>query len=394
MRRRSVLRALLGTGGVGLLAGCNGLFRGESGASPTPEPPPADRTSTAGGTSPTASRASSPDSYRPYRAAGAPRLDRPRGVHVRNLASADRFLTVVVTDGDETAFVESTAVAAGEVASFPDLLATGGRYGVFVETADGARRRYNWDVVEDLDDLWIDLTPEIAFHRPVRCLADCALAVAEGDRTVAYEVPEDVGVAEALGRTPAIAVDNDSPDRTRTTLRVWNRGRLRFAAGYDLPPDVRLLVPVLPASQRYDVLLGTDGGETSYDWQPSVRNTLYASLADGPTFRCGYVAHDLRVRNETDAALDLVVRVLTDADADEDEDDEPLFESSFALDAGERETVRSAVEPAGPFRFEVETDDGRVERYDWERCAPDGPIVVAVSDRGVYVSVRPTRSLP
>jgi hypothetical protein len=388
MRRRSVLRVLLGTGGASVLAGCNGLLQEESNASSTPNR--TATTSTAAEDSPLPQ--SSPDSDRPYRAAGVPRLDRPRGVHVRNLASTDRFLTVVVTDGDETAFVESTAVAAGEVVSFPDLLATGGQYGVLVETADGARRRYGWDVVADLDDLWVDLTPEIAFHRPVRCLADCTLTVTGESRTVAYEVPEDVGVAEALGRTPAVAVDNDSPDRTRTTLRVWNRGRLRFAAGYDLPPDVRLLVPVLPASQRYDVLLGTDDGETSYDWQPTVRNTLYASLADGPTFRCGYAAHDLRVRNETDAALDLVVRVLTDAD--EDEDDEPVFESSFALDAGERETVRSAVAPAGPLRFEVETGDGRTERYDWARCAPDGPIVVAVSDRGVYVSVRPTRSLP
>ncbi|WP_380679133.1 hypothetical protein [Salinigranum sp. GCM10025319] len=392
MRRRSVLRALLGTGGAGLLAGCNGLLREGSDASSTPDRTPAGRPSATGRASPAASGASSPGSDRPYRAADASRLDRPRGVHVRNLASTDRFLTVVVTDGDETVLVESTTVAAGEVASFPDLLATGGRYGVLVETADGARRRYDWDVVEDLDDLWIDLTPEIGFHRPIRCLADCALAVSEESRTVAYEVSDEVGVAEALGRTPAVAVDNDSPERTRATLRVWNRGRLRFAAGYDLPPDVRLLVPVLPASQRYDVLLGTDDGETSYDWQPSVRNTLYASLADGPTFRCGYAAHDLRVRNETDAGLAVVVRVLTDAN--DEEADEPLFESSFALGAGERKTVPSAVEPVGPFLFEVETGDGRVERYDWERCAPNGPITVAVSDDGVYVSVRPTRSLP
>jgi hypothetical protein len=73
--------------------------------------------------------------------------------------------------------------------------------------------------------------------------------------------------------------------------------------------------------------------------------------------------------------------------------EETLFERSFDLEAGAIETVPSAVDPAGPLRFEIVTDDGSVERYDWVRCAPSGPITVALSDRGAYVSVRPTREL-
>jgi hypothetical protein len=69
--------------------------------------------------------------------------------------------------------------------------------------------------------------------------------------------------------------------------------------------------------------------------------------------------------------------------------EETLFERTFELDSRAVETDPSAVDPAGPLRFEVETD-GAVERYNWVRCAPNGPITVAVSDDGVSVSVRPT----
>lgn len=383
MRRRSVLRALLGTATVSALSGCSGLFDRVAGRQSTATTRPEGSADPAEPAAIGSTPATSP-TPRPYRAAGRPALDRPRGIHVRNLGSADRFLTVVVSDGEETAFVDSTDVGANGSVAFPALLATAGRYEVLVETADGARRRYDWAVRADLDDLWVDLTPEVSFHRPVLCLDDCPFTAAGTERTLAYTVPPGVGVAEALGGTPAVAVDNDTGGETRATVHVWNQGELRFASSYDLPADVRVVVPVLPASRRYDLVLRTDDGEAIYDWQPSVRTTLYASLAGGPAFRCGYASHDLRVRNETDTAREVTVRVLTN------EGTETLFEGSFDLGANEVERVASAVEPAGPFRFEVETR-GTTVRYNWVRCAPNGPITVAVSDRGVHVSVTPVR---
>jgi hypothetical protein len=388
MRRRSILRALVGTTGASALAGCNAL----SGEDPDPTASPSGgvdsagttESSGAGGAEPGGSpRASSP---RPYRASDGPPLDRPRGLHVRNLGTADRYLTAVVTagesDGGTELLADSVVVPSGETVSFRDLIATEGRYGVLVETADGARRRYDWELGRAFGDLWVDLTPDVSFRRPVLCGPDCPFATTDGERTVAYEIPPDLAVSDALGSTPALAVDNDTGERSQARLHVWNQGRLRFASGYDLPADVRLVVPVIPASYRYNVVLRTAAGEAIYDWQPSVRNTLYASLTDGPSFRCGYADHDVRVRNETDAPRTVAVRVSTGA--------ETLFEGTFEVDANAVETVPAAVDPAGPFRFVVETD-GRTERYNWVWCAPNGPITVAVSDDGVYVSVQPTR---
>jgi hypothetical protein len=372
MRRRPVVRAILAAGLSGALAGCNALVGPDS-----PEATDTARTDTA--------RTSTAGSPGPYRVTGRPTLDRPRGVHLRNLVSTERFVTVVVAAGDDELLADSVSVPARGTVSFAGLVESAGRYRVLVETADGDRVGYDWRLRPAFDDLWIDLTPDVALHRPVLCLPDCPFAVDDDERTVVYEVPDDVGVGEALGRTPALAIDNDAARRRRVRIEVTDRGERRLATAYDLPPDVRALVPVLPASGRYDVALRTDDGEATYDWQPSVRTTLYASLAEGPGFRCGYADHDLHVRNETDAARRVRVRVLTG--------EETLFERSFDLEAGAIETVPSAVDPAGPLRFEIVTDDGSVERYDWVRCAPSGPITVALSDRGAYVSVRPTREL-
>jgi hypothetical protein len=398
MRRRSVLHALVASTALSSLAGCNALAGLDSSSSSpldSTSSPPGESTGAPPGTA--ASDDGSRTSGEPYRVADAPRLDRPRGLSVRNLGSTERFLTAVVSHDGSELFADSAPVPAGETVSFPGLIASEGEYEVLVETADGDRKRYRWRLSGDVDDLWVDLTPDIDFRRPVLCFTDCPFVTPDENGTVAYDVPADVSVAEALGRTPALALDNDTTERQRATLRIWSGGERRFAASYDLPPDVRALVPVLPASRRYVIILRTDDGETTYDWQPSVRHTLYASLDAEPTFRCGYADHDLVVRNETDVARTVRVRVYTGSAADDSENgngderdgETTLFERGFELDAGEIRRVPSAVDPAGPFRFAVETD-GTVERYNWVRCAPNGPITVSVSDRGVYVSVRPT----
>lgn len=388
MRRRPVLRALLGTTALSALGGCNALFARERDAATTqrattgPTAPDTSRTTASVSGTPEPSAAASTDSSAPYRADGVPTLDRPRGVHVRNLGSTERFVTAIVTapDTDREILAESVAVPAGGTRSFPNVLATPGQYGVLVETADGSRARYDWTVVDTLDDLWADLTPDVSFHRPVFCSTDCPFVVRTG--TVNYDVPAAVGVSGALGRRPTLAVDNDTPDEARLRLKIWQQGTLHLDAEYAVPPDVRLLVPVFPPEQRYDVLLRSADGEAIYDWQPSVTRTLYAALAGGPTFRCGYASHDLRVRNDSDTTRRLRLRVLTG--------DETLFERSFEVDANGTRTVPAAVAPAGPFRFEVATEDGLTETYNWVRCAPNGPIVVTVRDEGVSVAVRPT----
>lgn len=383
MYRRSVVRALLGTGLLGALAGCNGLIDDARSSSASPTPDAASASSTprekAASTTPDAT------AREPYRAAGAPLLDRPRAIHLRNLGSTSRFATLVLTAPDERREVHaaSTEIPPGETVSFPALLETAGVYDVLVETADGTREQYDWTVVEPLDDLWVDFLPGVAFRRPVLCFADSPFVVADADRTVGYEVPTALGVGDALGSTPALAIDTHETAEKRATLKIWTGGQLRFASRFDFPPDVRALVPVLPATNRYDVLLRTDDGQAIYDWQPSVRNTLHASLTGEPSFRCGYAFHDVRVRNETTRAQSLTVRVLTG--------ERTLFEQSFAVDAGEVSTAPAAVDPAGPLNFEILTDDG-TERFNWVRCAPTGPIIVAVSENGVYVSVQPIGS--
>lgn len=409
MRRRSVLHALAASVALGSLAGCNALAGSDSSSSSSLNPtasPSSLSGEPAGSPRGTATPTDgSTPSGEPYRIAGAPRLDRPRGITVRNLGSTERFLTTVVSHDGGELFADSTAVPAGETVSFSGLVASEGRYEVLVETADGDRREYAWALIRELDDLWIDLTPEVDFRRPVLCFTDCSFATFDANGTAAYDVPADVGVSEALGRTPALALDNDTQETTRAALRIWSGGERRFAASYELPPDVRALVPVLPASRRYVIILRTDDGEATYDWQPSVRHTLYASLDSGPTFRCGYADHDLVVRNETDVARTVRVRVYTGTTTDTSADgngnenangnenpstgETTLFERGFDLDAGEVRRVPSAVDPAGPFRFAVETG-GAVERYNWVRCAPNGPITVTVSDSGVSVAVRPT----
>lgn len=384
MRRRSVL-ALFAGSSLSALAGCNAILPGQSPTSTPAADTASDRTAVSEPSGQSATlrpdSTGATDATSPYRASGQPLLDRPRGVHVRNLGSRERFVTVVVTasGAGEELLAASTPVPAGETTSFPDLLRSRGRYGVLVETADGSRDRYDWAAVDTLDDLWIDLVPDPSFRRPVFCPPDSPFVV--GDPTVAFDVPADVGVREALGRAPALAIDTHAREERRVRLKIWHQGRLRLDARYDFPPDIRALVPVFPAGRRYDILLRSQSGESIYDWQPLVRNTLYAELSDVPAFRCGYANHTLQVRNETDTGRRVTVRVLTG--------ETTLFDRSLDVDANATETVPSAVDPLGPFRFEVAVDGGPVEEYNWVRCAPNGPIVVSVSDDGVYVSVRP-----
>jgi hypothetical protein len=371
VNRRALLRATLGTGLSALSAGCGGLFAGESRV--------AESSSTPTRATQSPRETATPD--RPYRIPEAPSLDRPRGVHVRNFGGSDRFLTLVVRDGETDVFVASRDVGAGEAVAFADLLASAGDYGVVVETADGSRERFDWTVTDAFDDLWIQLTPEIGFRRLARCTPDCPPVSTGGAVRAPLYVPTDVSAPEALDRPAAVALDNDADEPRRVRFRLWGGDALQFEYGYVVPPDVRAVVPIQPARFRYRAVVRTDDGEATHDWLPGARGTLYAVVGGEPRFRCGFTNHDLSVRNETDDDRAVTLRIGTG--------DESLFSGTFELAAGEDETIPAAVDPAGVFRFRVETDDGRSKVTDWGTCASNGLLIVSVREQGILLSVQP-----
>lgn len=370
MRRRTLLRTVLPVAGAGTFSGCNGLFDRGSGPDSGSEP---------GGTPGSTAEPTGAPSL-PYRAARGPTLDRPRGVLVRNLGSRERFVTLVVADGDAEVFVASRTIGAGEEQPFPGLVATGGSYRTFVETADGARRRYDWEVTDGFGDLWVELTPGIRVRRPALCTPDCRPLSTDGTTADAYRLPADIDLADVLDGRPAVALDNDGDDSRRASVRVAGRTGTVLDYDYEVPAGVRAIVPVAPPQPRFRVHVRTDAGEVDREWLPGVRSTIYASLGGEPRLRCGLSGHDLRVLNETAADRQVSVRAWSEGDR--------LFEGSFALDGGESRTVPSAVGPAGLLRFRVRTADGLDEEFDWGFCAPNGTIVVSVSDAGLFVSVQ------
>jgi hypothetical protein len=405
--RRTVLRASLATGALSLSAGCNGLFGGDPPAETTP-----DRTATTDADAatgdgpdpandgPGGTRATATASPEPYRAADAPALDAPRGVRLRNLGTGPRYVTLVVRHGGADVFVASRTVAARGTTLFPALVATAGEYEVVCETADGSRRAFGWTVGHDASDLWVGLGgpgaggdgddargSDISVRRLALCGPDCPALSTGGESIPSLRPPDDLSLDAALGRTPAVALDNGGSDVRAARLRLWDGDRLHFDFGYRLPAGVRALVPLQPSIPRYRVGVSTADGEARHEWFPGVRATLYADVAGVPRVRCGLAAHDLRVRNETGAARVVRVRVTTGAGAGDAA--QTLYEGSFDLAAGTAETVAGAVDAAGVLSFRVETDDGRSKTVDWGHCAPNGTLVVSIRAAGVLVSTQP-----
>jgi phage baseplate assembly protein gpV len=297
------------------------------------------------------------------------------GVFVRNLASRRRYLTLVVTrDGEELA-VESRDLARGAGFAVTDLVRPGA-HRVVVETADGARREYDWTVTRDLPDLQVELTPGIAVSRPFRCLRDCG-PLAE----VQASPPADFREAATDRRGPRLVLDNDTTEPRTARLVVADGGETTFAADYDLPPAARAVVPVAGRRRAYRLELTSEARTVVRRWRPQLNRRLYATLADGPAFRCGRARHDLRVANETDARRVVAVTVAAG--------DERVFDRRFDLDAGETAAVTAAVAPLGRLGFTVAVEGGRTERYDWGFCAPRGPLSVTVSENGIDVAVSP-----
>jgi hypothetical protein len=367
--RRRLLALLAGTVG---LSGCAGFL---------PNGPDRQADATAPAEQSAGDRSTPPGTpNRPYEADQGPSLDDPGGLVVRNLASTNRYLTVVVGDDERDVYVESRRVPAGETFPVPDLIGDPGEYRVVIETGDGRRAGYDWTVSPELPNLWIDLTPAISFHRPFRCLRDCDSLVSVTTPPPAT-FPTGVPLTGRRDRTPALWLDNDSDESRSARLRIADGDEDLFVAAYDLPPDARAVVPVSGRRRAYRVELATDAGEVSEEWVPRLRRTLYGVVGGSPAFRCGLTPHDLLIDNETTERRRVSVAVTAGGVG--------VFDRSVTLSAGETRRIRSAVDPRGTLTFVVTTDDGRRERYDWSFCAPRGPVSITVDERGIDVTVTP-----
>lgn len=353
-RRR--LLALLGAGTAGL-AGCATPFDTDDGT-----PQATDAPGTTG---------------RPYEADQSPTLPDPGGFVVENFDASEQFLTVVVTQNDREVFVDSQSVPAGGRFAVTDLLGAPGDYRVVVETAAGVRRTYDWSVTEQLPHLWVGLTPTPVFRRPFRCLRDCRpLASVRTAPPASFESDDD--------RAPAVWLDNRRPSEQSVRLGVADGDEELFAADYTLPRETRAVVPVSRRRRTYRVTLETADATVTERWQPRLRRRLYAAVGETPQFRCGLVPHDLVVSNETDATRTTTVTVTAEGVG--------LLDRAVTLAPGASTRLRSAVDPRGPLSFLVTTDDGRREQYDWDFCAPRGPISVTVGEAGISVTVTPAGS--
>jgi hypothetical protein len=369
VHRRSLLQTSLGTAGLALFAGCNGLLDDDSGDGAVQSP----RTETS-------PDRDVPTPSRPYRAPDAPTLGRPHGVRIRNTTPTERFVTLVVRYDDEDAFVDSRTVRPGRSITVSDVVATAGEFEVVVETATGSRGRFDWRVEDGFSDLWVGVGDDLDFRRLALCTPDCPGLSANGEGRPSLGLRTDVTTTEALDRAAAVVLDN-ATDATRTArLQLWDGPARLFAYEYRLPSRVRALVPISPSRPQYQVRVRTADGESRHDWFPGVRKLLYATLDSVPGFRCGLVPHDLLVQNETDTARTVTVRVSTRETA--------LFERTLELGPGTGETISAAVDPAGVFEFAVETDDGQSKTVAWNHCAANGRLVVSVREQGILVAVQ------
>ncbi len=296
------------------------------------------------------------------------------------MGSTERYVTLVVRHGDEDAFVDSRTVRAGQSITLSDVVATAGEFEVIVETADGSRGRFEWVVEEGFSGLWIGIGDTLESRRIALCTPDCSGISADGEVQPSFGLRTDIDATTALDRAASVVLDN-ATDATRTArLQLWDGPERLFEYEYRLPSRVRALVPLRPSRPQYQVRVRTADGESRHDWFPGVRELLYATLDGVPGFRCGLVPHDLLVQNETDSVRSVTVQISTGETA--------LFERTFELDTDTGETVPAAIDPAGVFRFTVETDDGRSKTVAWNHCASNGRVVVSVREQGILVAVQ------
>ncbi|WP_152039767.1 hypothetical protein [Salinigranum salinum] len=358
--RRGLL-ALVATG----LAGCGG-FAGGGGGEGEPD----------GDGNQVARRTTTRRTNAPATPTGPPVS--PQSISIGNTHATTEFVTVAVEFAGETVFVESRELVSGERHTLEDVLATGGTYDVVVETADGDRTTYRWDVIAELDGLAVTLADGIDVVRTVRCEpgVDCAVE-AGGDRLDAPLVGDGTGRWYA----PAQVVLTNPGPPTEATLAVSLFGRTLLDVRYRIERETQIVVPLTYRSGTYRVVVETPDGRVDDDWhvpeEPS--QVVDVSTLD---VGCGPANTAMRVENRDDATH--VVDVGVERNGVE------RFAGRYALDPGERREV-VPVSDSGRYVVRLRVDGGAEETRTWWSCPPQGPVTVTVDGTGGVAFGRPGR---
>jgi hypothetical protein len=363
VQRRRLVASLVGLCGLTGLAGCDALPVGtgsDATADVTAVPPP--RTASAGDAESVGTSASGLD----------------QTVTVANPNPTGAYVTVVVEPADENAptdatasFVRSVDVVAGERRNVPAELPGEGPYRVLVETAAGLRASFDWAVDATLDGLVAVLGgDDVAFRRTVRCGTDCSLARV---RTAA-DLPL-VGDGSGRWYAPAsVVLRNPGGGTATSSLAVVLDGRTVLDAGYSVPAQTALEVPVAFRSGTYEVGVETEGGVHTGVWRVPEEPSRVVDLSD-LSVGCGPANTELRVVNDDDREHRVDVAV---HDADRSE---RLYSGREILAPAETSSV-VPVASSGHYAVRVEVDGDAPFWSAWWSCPPRGPATVLVDATG------------
>jgi hypothetical protein len=296
-------------------------------------------------------------------------------VRVANDTPDPAYVSVVVTDGEATRFIESGEVPAGEARAFGDFAVEPGTYDVVVETAAGRRTTRTWRVGDAATETELAARVEpdgVHLVERAYCELDCP-PVSQGGTTAWADRPQ------ARGR---IELRNEGEAARAVRMRLVAGGDRLAEYEYAVPAGTTLVVPAYGRGSNYRVEVRRGGDWRAFDWGVGDGERLYVDVtAAGARFRCGWRNRDLRVVNADDVPHRLDVAVATDG--------ETLFAETYELDAGGETLDPSVVENAGQYEFRIRSDRGEEASYVWNVCPPRGPVWVVVDEEGVQVSVRP-----
>lgn len=294
---------------------------------------------------------------------------------VVNDGNEDRYVTVAVERAGETVFVDSRTVRGGTSRQFDGVVSEAGGYRVVVDTAGGARGRFDWQVTEAFGDLQVDVGETVTFSRVVRCDPDCH-GVSLGGSATGY--PN--GGFDPRGRRAGsrLRVRNDASEARRVRVRVAGGAVLDYR--YRVPPTTTLTIPVPQRSgeTRVDVeRLDGEGNET-YQWSMETSPVLHALVGTAPRFTCGERTRDVRLHNEDDVSHTVRIEVTGS-------EGERLFTESYDLAPGETVREEAVVSTAGDYGLALVTEESSAN-YEWSTCPPRGPVYVIVQADGTVAA--------
>jgi hypothetical protein len=356
VRRRDAVAGLT-TAGLAGLAGCAGLLDWGGGTD-------------AADPAPTAADDADPD---PEPSTGDA-VD-PQSVTLTNATGRERYVTVVVTEpvdgGERVALVRSVRLAPGQRRVYTNAVERAGDYRVVVETADGGRTERGWRVVAGGDGLEATVVDGgFAVWPTVRCGPDCTVATVGR----AADLPL-VGDGNGYWYAPASVVVRAAGRPRRVDLRVSLRDRTILAAGYELPADTQVRVPLTYRSGRYAVEVSTaDGLGARSEWYVPHEPARVVAVGEDLLFGCGAAAPRLRVANGGADARRVDVAVTRP-------DGTVAYRDGFDLAAGAREVV-SAVRDTGRYVVDVDVAGGGTARGVWWACPLHAAVDVTVGARG------------